>query len=79
MQAKHQKHVLFLAMKIVHEVSHLVHPKISPSLCNQVRKRVLGGEGKRKMKTPKKIKAGVKFSHFGEMVEYDILGGILEI
>ena len=30
-----RKYVLFLAMKIVHEVSHLMHPKISPSLCNK--------------------------------------------
>lgn len=74
-----RKYVLFLAMKIVHEVSHLVHPKISPSLCNQVRKRVLGGGGKRRMKTPQKPKAGIMFNDFGEMVEYDILGGILEI
>lgn len=74
-----RKYVLFLAMKIVHEVSHLIHPKISPNLWNQVRKRSLGGEGKRKMRTPQKLKAGIMFNDFGEMVEYDILGGILEI
>lgn len=70
---------LFLAAKIVHELSHLIQPKISPKLTNQVKKRALGGEGKRKMQTPEKSKGGAKFSDFGEMVEYDIFGGILEI
>ena len=31
------------------------------------------------MVTRQKLKAGVMFMDFGEMVEYDILGGILEI
>ena len=44
-----------------------------------MKKRVLGGEGKRRMVTRQKLKAGVMFMDFGEMVEYDILGGILEI
>eukprot|EP01031_Cornospumella_fuschlensis_P033404 gene33404-40411_t len=70
---------LFIAMKIVHEVSHLVHPHISAQLRNQTLPKSQGGEGKRKRLTPEKMKPPALFQVFGEMVEYDIMGGILEL
>eukprot|EP01031_Cornospumella_fuschlensis_P032860 gene32860-39733_t len=70
---------LFIAIKTVHEYSHLIHPIISARLRNQVKKRAQGGENKQKMKTPEKSKGGAKFADFGEMVEYDLFGGIAEL
>lgn len=70
---------LFIAIKTVHEYSHLIHPMISARLRNQVKKRTLGGENKQKMTTPEKSKGGAKFGDFGEMVEYDLFGGIAEL
>jgi hypothetical protein len=74
-----RKCALFIAVKIVHELSHLVHPLISERLRAQVNKRHLGEEGKRKMRTSEKSKNGAIFSDFGEMVEFDLCGGIMEI
>jgi hypothetical protein len=70
---------LFIAVKIVHEYSHLIHPLLSTRLRDQVKKRALGGENKQKMKTPEKSKGGAKFGDFGEMIEYDLFGGICEL
>lgn len=70
---------LFIAIKTVHEYSHLIHPLVSARLRDQVKKRAFGGENKQKMKTPEKSKGGAKFGDFGEMVEYDLLGGISEL
>jgi hypothetical protein len=73
-----RKYILLLAAKIIRAFSHLIHPKISPSLRNQVKKRSLGGEEKRGMRTPERSKNGAMFDDFGEMMECDILGGILD-
>lgn len=70
---------LFIAIKTVHEYSHLIHPLISARLRDQVKKRALGGENKQKMKTPEKSKGGAMFGDFGEIVEYDLFGGISEL
>ena len=72
------KCILFLAVKMVHEFSHLIHPRISAALCNQIVPKNQGGEGKRKRVTPEKDKPKT-FQDFGEMIEFDILGGILEL
>lgn len=70
---------LFIAVKVVHALSQLIQPEISPRLRNQVKKRALGGEGKLRMQTPEKSKGGAIFSDFGQMIEHDIFGGIVDI
>ena len=77
-EEKKRRCSLFIGMKIVHEFSHLVHPHISALLRNQTVPKTQGGEGKRKRLTPEKMKPAL-FQDFGEMVEHDILGGILEL
>jgi hypothetical protein len=74
-----KKYALFIAVKIVHEFSHLIHPLISAALRMQVEKKSAGGLGMRRMVTPQKSKGGPIFSDFGEMVECDLCGGIMEI
>lgn len=70
---------LFIAIKTVHQYSHLIHPRVSSTLRNQAKKRALGGDGKQKLTTPEKSKGGAMFGDFGEMVEYDLFGGISEL
>jgi hypothetical protein len=76
---KMDKYALFIAVKIIHEFSHLIHPLISPMHRTQVEKKSLGGLGKRRMMTPQRSKGGANFSDYGEMVEFDMCGGIVEI
>lgn len=70
--------ILFLAIKMVHAFSHLVHPHISPVLRNQTEPKAMGGERRKKRVTQEKLKL-VIFQDYGEMVEYDLLGGILDL
>lgn len=72
-------HAIFLGVKIMHEFAHLIHPVISADLKNSVLSKSIGGGGKRKMKTPQKSKGGAMFDDYGEMLEYDLVGGIMEL
>jgi hypothetical protein len=70
---------VFLGLKIMHEVAHIVHLRISADLRNQTVSRKESGQGKRKTVTPPRSKGGALFVDYGEMIEFDILGGISEL
>jgi hypothetical protein len=73
-----RRYALFLAVKIVHHISHLLEPHVSQVLRTQTKKRSAGGQGKARMQTLERSKDGAMFCDFGEMVEYDVFGGILD-
>jgi hypothetical protein len=73
---RQEAHDLFLAIKIIHELSHLVHLNVGEKLFKLIVPTALGGKGKRKRSTAEKGKGdgenAAVFGDFGEMVEYDI-------
>lgn len=72
-------HAFFLGCKLVHETSHLIHPHLSRKLALSVVKKTEGGEGKKKMETAEKTKGGNTFTDLGEMIEFDMYGGTMEL
>lgn len=75
---------VFLVVKLVHEMSHLLHLKLSPSM--QSRKVTLTKSfddaykikcGDRK--DPVVVQIPVDYTDFGEMIEKEVFGGLVEL